>query len=179
MYCGGWVEAPGSRSDRGAGGPATFIIRNRPGGLRGKPVHVLKERRIKIEFPGSAWWLEQLHVDVELLVRGLRDSYPCHTKSEEEPENYPNADGKPDGPALWNACTNKQEAEDYHGDYSCNDWLILFLFFLLLWAHGLPAVGYGAERIRTRAVCGAVVPFTLQSLLDLNHMIFLCCDDAP
>ena len=51
----------------------------------------------------------------------LRDSYPCHTKTEEEPENYPNADGKPDGPASWNACTNKQEAQDYHGDNSCND----------------------------------------------------------
>ncbi len=72
-------------------------------------------------FPAALGDWNLIHVDVELLVRGLRDSYPCHAKSEEEPENYPDADGKPDGPASWNACTNKQEAKDYHGDNSCND----------------------------------------------------------
>jgi hypothetical protein len=49
----GWVEAPGYLP--AARGPASFIIRNRLSGLRKKPVRVLKERRIKIEFPGSGW----------------------------------------------------------------------------------------------------------------------------
>jgi hypothetical protein len=72
-----------------------------------------------LNFPAAVGDLEHFHVDVELLASGLRDSYPSHTKSEEEPENYPNADGKPDGPTPWNACINKQETKDYSSFICC------------------------------------------------------------